>query len=172
MINLEKQVETTGARPPQYLPRFKHRTNVNNYTVTFSSPNITFLTLSVTHILVLEKHLPCRILILPFPCIPLRHCIAWFQEPWNLQCHQSPLFLMVRLIDLFLQCKNMRWKLVTSVIARFEVLTVAMVRIQFFRDVKLCHWMNDSHPSKKHHEPLTQWHNTTSLNTWNHISHT
>lgn len=76
MINLERQVETMDARPPQYLPRFKHRTSVNNHTVTSSSPYITVLTLSVTHVLELECRLPCRFLILPFLCIPLRHCIA------------------------------------------------------------------------------------------------
>jgi len=35
-----------------------------------------------------------------------------------------------------------------SVIARFEVLTAALVRIQVFSDVLLCHWMNGSHHSK------------------------
>jgi len=35
-----------------------------------------------------------------------------------------------------------------SVIARFEVITAAMVRIQVFSDVLLYHWMNGSHHLK------------------------
>ena len=45
MINLERRVEITGARQTQYL--FKHRASVNHYTVTFSFPHNTILTLSV-----------------------------------------------------------------------------------------------------------------------------
>jgi hypothetical protein len=53
-----------------------------------------------------------------------------------------------------------------SVIVRFEVLTVARVKIQVFRDVLLCHWMNGSHSFKdmpRTTHPVTQYHITEHL---------